>query len=682
MTSRWHRNIQDIRAWVSARTATEIVLWLGIILQISCYLLLVQSPADVLLIYDKLIVVVILVFLVLGLFDWRQFEERTFWGMRVPYTSMSERPLVYIGVTILVVVGIRQWVQMSDIYITFAAIDANPDAGYRYANIVLIEWMLGWGLLLAHTVPWRAWLERICPHWRELTGLAAIVGIAAVLRFRDLGIVPSIINGDEGLIGTWAQGMEQDFGVLIYVFAAIDGVGTNYLYVMSWLFQLIGANSMSLRLFPAIAGCVAIVTNYAFARVVFGRSTAIIVAVLITFAHVHVHFSRQVAVSYIYATALLPLVLLVVWQMSQRPQLWHAVVVSFLLNVHINVYLDGWVWLILVVIVLIVWSMMDPQQMRPVWPTAGWMLGLTMVGLLPMLVWGWHFPTEFFSRLSADGSVVTGWIWQEAAQRNVTPWRIVIEMYQFAMSTFFVRPFEDFYQSQVPTLDALTAVVFAVGLVLVHNLMHTRRMLLLLGWFWGGVTALAVMTIPLSTYHYRLLVVLPVVYLIVAYVYVWVIELVSATSSRRGAWTIIGMVLVVFAMQNMRIYQEQLVSVCRYGDDLRTRQAGLLGNYLFEGDIRHHAVVVFGDPNMFYYGPWKSIDFLAPDNDYYNVEELNDLDALRTSPEPHVYVAIPERLAELEWVATTYAAQATSWQVITDCGTPALYVFTVSRLSQ
>jgi hypothetical protein len=44
-------------------------------------------------------------------------------------------------------------------------------------------------------------------------------------------------------------------------------------------------------------------------------------AVLLTFAHVHVHFSRTVAVSYIYATALVPLVLWGLWQVVQTRQL-------------------------------------------------------------------------------------------------------------------------------------------------------------------------------------------------------------------------------------------------------------------------------------------------------------------------------------------------------------------------
>jgi hypothetical protein len=40
-------------------------------------------------------------------------------------------------------------------------------------------------------------------HWREWLVLAGIVADGCILRWVDLGVVPHIINGDEGLIGTW-----------------------------------------------------------------------------------------------------------------------------------------------------------------------------------------------------------------------------------------------------------------------------------------------------------------------------------------------------------------------------------------------------------------------------------------------------------------------------------------------
>jgi hypothetical protein len=162
------------------------------------------------------------------------------------------------------------------------------------------------------------------------------------------------------------------------------------------------------------------------------------------------------------------------------------------------------------------------------------MLGLMVLGLAPMMLWGIYHPADFFARLSTDGSVVTGWVAREAASKGISSAQQILEMYQYALSTFIILPFGDFYHANVPTLDVVSAGLFLIGLVIVHNRVHTRRMLLLLGWFWGGVSALAVFTIPFSTYHYRLLVVLPVVYICVALALEWGASLLARVLPRIG----------------------------------------------------------------------------------------------------------------------------------------------------
>jgi uncharacterized membrane protein len=53
-------------------------------------------------------------------------------------------------------------------------------------------------------------------------------------------------------------------GTLGLVFANMDGVGTNYLYVMEWVFACFGRSASTLRLLPSLFGVLAIVTNYSF----------------------------------------------------------------------------------------------------------------------------------------------------------------------------------------------------------------------------------------------------------------------------------------------------------------------------------------------------------------------------------------------------------------------------------
>jgi 4-amino-4-deoxy-L-arabinose transferase-like glycosyltransferase len=587
--------------------------------------------------------------------------------------------LAIAGTTILVIVLLRQWLQLTHLNAEITeAFYINDTSLFRYATTQLVVWMCGWSYLLVATIP--AWslptLAR--QHWREWAIVTGIIAVAGVLRWVDLGIIPNIINGDEGLIGKWASQLMTQIGTLGLVFANMDGVGTNYLYVMAWIFQLFGQNALTVRLLPALFGVLAIATNYLFTRALFGQRTATIMAVLLTFAHVHVHFSRTVAVSYIYATALVPLVLWGIWQVVQTRQFWPAVIAALALAVHVNMYVDGWAWSVLVLLIIVAWLIVDRAPVVAAWRQLAVMLGLMILGLAPMMLWGIYHPGDFFARLSTDGSVVTGWVAREAASKGISSFQQILEMYRYALATFITIPFGDFYHADVPTLDIVSAVLFVIGLVLVHNRMHTRRMLLVLGWFWGGVTALAVFTIPLSTYHYRLLVVLPVVYVLVAVALEWGAGLLERLIPHIGAIgvnVLLGLVLVGISWQNHAIYRTELATVCRYGGDMQTKQAGALADHLYRMQLQGGIVYVYGDPNGFYFGPWRSLPFLNPQLEFYNSEDATD-GVTEDAILPVYAVAVPQRRPELAALQTT-SVTPQPIVAITQCGEDVLYIVRV-----
>ena len=202
-------------------------------------------------------------------------------------TVADDTQLAIVGALVLTIVFVRQWVQLAHLDDEITEAFYNNDTSlFRYATTQLVLWVCGWSYLLVATIP--AWslptLAR--QYWRECGIITALIVAAGVLRLVDLGIVPHIINGDEGLIGTWASQVMTQIGTLGLVFANMDGVGTNYLYVMSGLFQLFGQNALTVRLLPALFGVLAVGTNYLFTRALFGQRTATIMAVLLTFAHV------------------------------------------------------------------------------------------------------------------------------------------------------------------------------------------------------------------------------------------------------------------------------------------------------------------------------------------------------------------------------------------------------------
>ena len=591
----------------------------------------------------------------------------------MPTQDIVKSPLFVAGVVVLAIVFIRQWLQLThfdrDITEAFYSNDASL---FRYATTQLVMWVCGWSYLLVATIPARSLPTLARQYWREWSIVTAIIVVAGVLRFVDLGIVPHIINGDEGLIGTWASQVMTQIGTLGLVFANMDGVGTNYLYVMGWIFQLFGQNALTVRILPALFGVLAVGTNYLFTRALFGQRTATIMAVLLTFAHVHVHFSRTVAVSYIYATALVPLVLWGLWQVVQTRQLWPAGIAALALALQINLYVDGWAWSVLVLLIIVAWLIVDRAAVIAAWRQLAVMLGLMLLGLAPMILWGVYHPADFFARLSTDGSIITGWVAREAASKGISSFQQILEMYQYAFSTFISLPFGDFYHAEVPTLDIVSAGLFLVGLVLVHNRLHTRRMLLVLGWFWGGVTALAVFTIPFSTYHYRLLVVLPVVYVCVAIALEYGAGLLERVLPRMGVNGLLVVIVAGISWQNHAIYQSELATVCRYGGDIQTQQAGALANYLYKMQLQGGIVYVYGDPSGFYYGPWRSLTFLNPQLEFHNSEDVVDTNTAESNL-PVYAVAIPQHRGELE-IAQSKSHQPQPIEAITQCSEEILYI--------
>ena len=599
------------------------------------------------------------------------------YGVGTPLDDVStthvKRGMAIVGVGMLVAVVIRQWLQLANYsgLVTAEPFESLSHILLRYGVIQLIVWVIGWSYVISAFMPQfalRGWYDT---YRIEVWVVSGILVCAAILRWYALGAIPNIINGDEGLIGMWAVQLLTQGGTLGHVFVNMDGVGTNYLLVMKGVIAVFGRTEYALRLIPAVFGTLAVIPNYLFARALFGARVGMISAGLLAAAHVHIHFSRTVAVSYTYATFFLPLVLWGIWMLVQRRSFIYGVIAACALSLHINMYVDAWAWSVLVLIIVVAWCVVDFRTMANNARNFVLTLGLMMCGLLPMMIWGVFSPGDFFARLSSDGSVVSGWMARESAARAIPQIMIVFELYQYAFATFLSTPFEDFYHANVPILDSISAVLFVFGLVYIHGLLYqrSRAIIMLLGWFWGGMTALAVFTIPISTYPYRLLVIVPVVILIVA---IAIERITRSIRLSRIQNTVVVAVVVCIALVNIEIYRTQLATVCRYGGDLKTQQAGVLAQFLAHTAQRSNRVVLYGNaPDGFYVGPWRSLQFLNPDVEFVNSDEVS-ADGASPYQGATWYVAIPERVDELP-------AGASAPIPIQQCADTLLYAVNVSQ---
>jgi hypothetical protein len=557
-----------------------------------------------------------------------------------------------------------------------------------FSWIVTTLWLLTLLSLILAVVPapsrvaLAAWVRA---NAAEIGFVAAATAIGGLLRFVALGAIPNIINGDEGLHGIWALDTGEAYGQLTTPFGAMDGLGILYLSVKQQLFDILGQNPFALRLLPAIAGTLALPANYLLARRLLGPRAAVITVALLVAAHAHVHFSRTAAVLYIYTTLFLPLALYLLISAFERRSPFRFVLCAVTVGIHLNVYLDGWAWLVLMFLIMIAWALID----RSIFHGNGANLAIFGVSLAvvlaPMIIWAFEFPDAFGSRLGADGTIASGWLANESAITGRSQAAIMFDLLLTALGTFSFLPFLDFYGIRQPTLDRLSGLLWIPGAALALLKTWNRRIVMLNGWFWGGIVALGVLTIPPSSYHYRLIVVLPVVCIFAALFADWLLRQVDRFTAlevnyrRLLANGIVAIVAVTVIALNVNLYFGQFVGRCMYSG-IGTRQAGLFGNYLAQIDGDAQAFVL---PNEFgfRYGNFPSIEFLSRRMPIENIDEplgAQPPAALAAASASEFVVAVPpERNGELTQLAAWYPQGAVV--PVDDCGNTILTLFHVRR---
>jgi hypothetical protein len=575
-------------------------------------------------------------------------------GMRLPLLLLS------IGLGALTVGRFVAWIKL----------------GGNFYGVTGTLWVGAWLALLGAL--WPAAPARpllwIRAHRYEVLGVLGATLVGAALRFYALGGLPDVINGDEGLIGTWAQDTGVASGSLTSPFAAMDGVGSMYLRVMKGVIWLLGPTPLAIRLLPAIAGTLAIPALYVLGRHLLGVRAAVVATGLLVVAHAHVHFSRQVAVSYIYATLFVPLALYFLLTAFERRSPLRAALSVLMVGLHINAYVDGWVWLVLLGIVLLAWLLIDPAIYRGNQLTLGIFALAVAVIISPMIAWGIFYPAEFGSRLSMDGTFASGWLANEVKATGRSEASIMLSLLDTALGTFYRLPFDDFYGIRVPTLDSLSRVLWGVGLLLALVRTWDRRMVMLNGWFWGGVVALALMTVPTTTYHYRLLVVLPAACLLVGLATDWLLgNIARITTFQPSHWRLINngalaALLLVMAVLNLRTYYGDFAGSCVYVGE-RGRQASMLGSYLATLPPTTRAFVLPTEES-FRHGPHLSLDYLSNRMAIANIEP--PLAGATPPPElgapgvRHAVAAVPARRGELAQLARWFPGGHTT--TLTNCG--------------
>ncbi|MCC6569280.1 MAG: glycosyltransferase family 39 protein [Anaerolineales bacterium] len=488
--------------------------------------------------------------------------------------------------------------------------------------------------------------EKIRKNHTEILLVLVIVIVAVTVRFYNLGQVPRVLDGDEGLVGLAAQSTAE--GRLTNPFALWENFGALYLQAINIALRSFGATSFALRLMPAIGGVIAIPALYLFARQISGPRIALIAAVLLAISHTHINFSRIASVAYIHGTWLVPLELYFLLSGFEKRQAWRTALSGILVAIHFSVYLTAQVIIGLVFIYMALALIFYRTWFKTVARVALAFWGGFLVAILPEAIYISRNMNEFLNRLAQNGTFQSGWLDVTIQSTGQSAATILFGRVVHAFMALIYYPAFDFYGSPVPMLTVVSSVLFLIGLAVSLVRTRLREYLLLNGYFWGATFSVGLFAIPPSADSYRMLMAFPAALIMCAIGLDQVLELfgIGWRNTKKVYAASVSFVLLSLLILNMWTYFGDFAGQCRFGGNLAGRFASYLGSYV--RTVESESSVYLLSDGQFFYGSHASTDFLSQLRPIINhPDPIDSLHAINGE----TIVANPDRIKELEdWV--------------------------------
>lgn len=490
-------------------------------------------------------------------------------------------------------------------------------------------------------------------HRTELLIIAGITLLAAILRLYQLGIYPRILDGDEGLIGDFAESTPS--GKYANPFTLWENFGGLYLQAVYVAIRIFGSTPLAIRILPAISGILAIPVLYLFARFIAGKRVAFISSFLLAVSHAHINFSRIGSVGYIHSTWLVPLELYLLLAGLEKRKSWMTAAGGVILAIHFSIYLSSQliagVILIFMLIALVFmrhWFLPKIRQAAAFW-------GGFSIMILPELVYVIRNPNEFFDRLNQNGTFQTGWLAETVARTGQSSVQVLAGRVSHAFLSLIYYPAKDYYGANAPLLTLLVAVFFLAGLGIALLRLRKPGMLLLNGYFWAAPIAIGIFSIPVSADSYRMLIALPPAFLLAAIAVDEFLEAVGAgwNSLRRVYILVSTGLLICITIFSLWVYFGDFVGQCRYADNT-SRFASYLGTSA--ASLQTGSTIYLLSDDIYFFGSHPSASFLSAGR---TIKNMADPVSGWQGVTGDTLVANPNRITELEtWIKTNPGGQA------------------------
>jgi 4-amino-4-deoxy-L-arabinose transferase-like glycosyltransferase len=403
----------------------------------------------------------------------------------------------------------------------------------------------------------------------------------------------------------------------------------------------------------ALIGAATVPALYVFARPLYGRTVALAAAALLAAYHFHIHFSR-VGVNNIVDPLIALLAFAAFFHAYRTRSLFGFALAGVLLGIGQHFYMGGRLTPILLLGLLLHQALLDRSRL---W-AARWGLVLLALGLVlgfgPLLRFFLTHRDDFAARLAMVGIFQTGWFEEQHAQ-GLSTFTILLNQVRDAFGAYLFLPDRSaWYDPKIPLLDRMSAVLFVFGIAIALSRWRRMEMALLPAWIvgtaiFGGVLLKNTPESP------RFVTTAPALCLLIALAIERFTSLLpwALPLSRRAAYTMSGVMVVLLALWNLNFYFREYTPRRTFGW-LNTEVATAIGDYVgHQPDAVY--VYFFGPPRMFIGN--GTIRFVAPGAT--GVDIIDPLVAPETLPPPPdgrrpIFIFLPERAGELAVVERRY----------------------------
>lgn len=410
----------------------------------------------------------------------------------------------------------------------------------------------------------------------EAGSVLVITGVALVLRFFDLEVVPAFFHEDEGEMGRIALNVVNGTRVPFFKTAAEWGPVYPFTYLQAAVIWLFGSSAASARTVSALAGVLCVPVVYGIGRIGWGPVAGAMAAWLLAVSHLHVHYSR-LAQGFMVATLLAALTMLflaLAVRQAQRPPVpagstgdassmpsgrgfWTFMIAAgTVAGISQHFYHATRIVPMVVGVVLIV-MLLKRRVGRWHLEAVGFAF---LVAYLPLGVTYLESPGDFFVGLR-EISALRNWYAQElfgpeASLPAALP-ALLAEQVRRTLGLFVTQAdLSGYYPSGPPAFDVVTVALIWLGLGAVLSRPRRYHEASLLVWLGFGVVFGSAVTVGAENGH-RILIVTPAVFVLggVGLARVW--ALLQKTPLRRADWLAapIGTALALWLLAaNVAVY--------------------------------------------------------------------------------------------------------------------------------